>query len=780
MHCWKKTFFLFSVLCVAFIAAACTGIEGGKDECARADEYTILIPANATKTERYAAGLLAEKFGKMRKSGVNIKTEDSGENGPVISVGETALAKKNGFTDELPPQSIEIRVKDRNIFIRGGTPGPLNGVVCFLEDDLGYRVYAEAVKNIPGGDDPGEVRIPDWHGRVLHVVDRQYTPPFEAREILYDYDFPHPGNPETALFFRMAPLSYHSTLPEESGAVENSRFFIHTYSSLVPAKKYYDDHPEYFALQGGQRVKQTSTFGSICYTNPDVITVMADRIREELKKNPGIRYISVSVNDGVSIQCECETCKKEIEKHGLPGVQMIVANKVAERLAEDYPDIRITTLVYGNGVVDPGDVTAHPCVVMFLAPIGARFNIVKMLVPLNENEIIVKSLTKCFQTGKRLYFWDYLEDGGTMPYPTMDPFLESIRYLARAGCSGYFADCTANGRSLMHLKKYVYSQLLWNPELDMESMISEFTAVYFGCAAPEMREYISLIRRAWQRFHQELKEKEDGVLLTYTGEESAAMTALFEGALKKAQGNNILTGRIAREYIPLLAMSLSGNPVSAGLEKYGNDLKRARELAVYMPPGSCMKKEKWIEKWEKKLAWSARTPDPDEYSPNTVTIWKPLTVDGYSDWLDDPGAVKGKAARHKGGKPWGIQWKYHTFLDYLIPGKEYVLRIHFRVEQKTPRKGTAFVMKAHHHGNETLNRSQPPLSAEFDGTADDSGTYKTAVLGKIIVKNPLSAGMFWMDSTVDPDEAVWYERMEFIPVEEYKEKGPIPKKTIIL
>ena len=86
-------------------------------------------------------------------------------------------------------------------------------------------------------------------------------------------------------------------------------------------------------------------------------------------------------------------------------------------------------------------------------------------------------------------------------------------------------------------------------------------------------------------------------------------------------------------------------------------------------------------------------------------------------------------------------------------------------------------MRAFHHGGEN---GQPPMSAYFDKKKDASGQYRTEVLGKVIVKKPLSTGMFWMNSLVDSDEAVWYERLELIPLEEFKEKDTIPDVTIIL
>ena len=765
-----KPFLLFAFAILTAMLSAAETVAFGKD-------YTVVYPAKATQQERYAAQLLAEQLGKMCGTTIEAKSEELAS-GKVIGVGETELAKKSGFSKELAAQEYAIDVKEGNIFIRGGHPGPLYGVVSLLQEDLGFRYYAEPQKDIPAGDDPGEIFLPDWGGRPFEVTARRYAPPFEIRELLYNYT--HKSDPESLVYFRQSPVSYLSFLPKDSGAIQNSRFFVHTYYELVPAGKYSETHPEYFALQNGKRVRQTATYGSICYTNPDVIKVMADRIREELANVPNLRYVSVSVNDGAATMCECDNCKPEIAKHGLPGMQLIVANKIAELLVDDYPDIRLTTLVYGNGKLKPGDVKAHPNVVLFLAPIGARYNNVKMLVPLGENKEIVKAIDDCFVSSGKLYFWDYLETDD-MPFPGFDQFAQSVRYLAEKHVTGYFADVTNGGKSLSPLKKWLYCQLLWNPAQDMERLISEFVNAFYGKAAPEILEYIALIRKAWRRFDAELKVAGDGVSLVYAPEELQKMTVLFEKAMNAVEGDAIHMGRVAREYIPLIGLKLAGNPVVIGVEEYRATMERGKALAEYMPPRSTMKSRKWIENWERKLAYSTREPDPMEYSRNTVTVWKPLVVNGLSDYLDDSAAAKGKAARHIGKKPWGIQWYYNTFADYMIPNKEYVIRMRFRAELKKPREnGRLFEMHMFHHGNETLNKSQSVLSADFDSAQDASGKYRTVVLGKIIVKNPLSTGMLWMNSMVDPDEAVWYERLEFIPLDEYKEDTPVPDKTVFI
>ena len=91
-----------------------------------------------------------------------------------------------------------------------------------------------------------------------------------------------------------------------------------------------------------------------------------------------------------------------------------------------------------------------------------------------------------------------------------------------------------------------------------------------------------------------------------------------------------------------------------------------------------------------------------------------------------------------------------------------------------------FTLHAFHHGNQKLNKCQPIFEAKFT-PEDSSGKYRWIVLGKVDLKNPAVTGMFWMTCGVPADEALWFDRMELIPLDEYKEdKSTIPDKTIIL
>ena len=763
----KKTLVLMLLASVSFVFAAPLKL-------AKIQDYTIVIPRKATMQEKYAANILSEYLEKLCKVPSTIKFDKGNIKGNYISIGETRFAKENKFTGKLAPQSYSFKVKDNNLFIRGGFPGPLNGVITLLQEDLGVRYYAEPYKNMKHKE-PGLIVVPNLKDKELTVTPRDYTPPFQIRECMYMYG--NKADRNSVLYLRHAPISWHEDMPENSGACLNSNLFIHTYARLVSPKKYYKDHPEYFALQNGKRVKQHAEYGAVCYTNPDVPKIMLEGIREQMRINPDACYFSVSVNDGSATQCECDKCAPLFKEYGSYDVQLMLANKVAELLVKENPEALITTLVYGSKLND-SKIKNHPNVAIFLAPIGDRYNAIKMLLPLGEIANIKKTVSNLRKDGKKIIFWDYLERT-ERPYPNFDQMRDSFKYLRDAGVMGYFADCSNGGASLTPLKKWVYAQLMWNPDADMEALIAEFITAYYGKAAPEITEYVALIRNAWRRFKTAYDKQPEGTILEYTVEERAKMQKLFESAMKKAADDKVLTGRIAREYAVYLNSELMGNAQVYGMDKYKANVEKLKSLLDYIPENAAIKRTKFIKRCESKINFANRERHASEYSKNSVTIWNPLVVNGLSAYLDDAKAVKGKSSRHIGKKPWGIQWNYANFIDYLIPGKTYVLRLSVRPEVKNIVPGKKmFAFCAFHHGGGF--KGQPIFHGYFS-EADKEGKYRWINLGKVKFVQPTSTGMFWMDSTVDRTEAVWYERMELIPLDEFKEDlSTVPDLTMKL
>jgi len=734
--------------------------------------YTIIIPENASRQEMYSAKLLSQYLTQFFFIGIHVQNEPYTAEAPVISIGETLLARQNSLNGILPKYAYQLVVKDGNLFIRGGSPGPLNGVIAWLEEDLGCRWYAPPVTTPKGTEDAVTV-IPKLDVKRFQVVPRFFEPPFEMRETLFMYGGKQ--DPEWALLNRLAPISYHTFLPEESGAGFNSSLFIHTYTVLLPEKEFFASHPDYFALRDGERKPVTWTSGSVCYTNPEVAKIMAAKIIDAIQSNPKQRVFSVSQADTTNAECECDNCQRLIRQEGVAGAQLRLANEVAAIVSESYPDIIITTLSYGRD--KPETILPHKNVVVFYAPIMDRWNQVKMLIPLGEIGNITKQAGGWLQMGASLYWWDYI-DAPDIPLPTFDMFDQSLAYLTSLKVRGYFADCCANGVSLDPLKRWCYTKKLWNPAWSMDGLLEEFIDAYYGVAAPQMKAYLDIQRRAWRRFGQDIKMKgEDaGIQLVYTDDELNMMAQLLSEAYE--QEPEVTRGRIAREWAIFLSYLLKNNPKVTGVERYESLYNQAVSLLPCLPDPHWIKRENAPSAWSKKIDWAKGKCNAGIYSPNSIVIEEPLTVAGMSEYLPDPQALGSKATRHTGKKDWGVQWHYSTFTDFLIPGKRYVLRMRVRPEVKRTHTGGMFVLHAFQYGNEERNK-QEGFPAEF-GHADD-GTYRWIVLGIIHFTNPAATGMLWMSNNrIDLDEAIWYDCLEFIPLEEFKNTPEVPNIEIAI
>ena len=732
-------------------------------------KYSILIPDKPTSQERFAAEKLAEYLGKIFS--VNLKIQ-SNEQKPFISVGKTMAARKSGLFNKLAPQSYSLKIKNDNLYIRGGNPGPLNGVIALLEEDFGCRWYTPE-ENSKALKEPALIKVSQLKSNEFKVVPRNFTPPFEMREFMCDY-YPAKAPVNWTLMNRFAPISFHCIFPDETGAQLASGYFIHTYRDLLPSKKFYASHPEYYALQQGKRVKLTAFSGSVCYTNPEVPKLMADKILKLLKQKPDQRIFSVSAPDSSDVACECSRCSSMIKKEKLSGAQINLANKVAEIVSEKYPDVRITCLAYG--IEPPKTVKLHPNLIIFFAPIAERNNSQANILPLSKIYKLKTQLKHWLRLKGKLYFWDYIANyKNLVPNPTIDAFAQSVRFLASRGVKGYFADCSSPNISLARLKLWVYSKLIWNPDLNVNSLIAEFLPGYYGKAAPDMARYVAIQRNAWKRFIKKYMIKRDGVNFKFNNKELAAMRKCLTLAAAKAE-TEAIRARIARETLTLYTLTLKGNPKVTGIKQYEKDYKSAETLLKYLSPRADIFRLGYNKRWKKKLAWAKSPAQKNQYSPNTVSVSKAVTYEGMAERMKDKKALTGFAVRHKGGKPWGTQYSYGTFKDFLVPGKTYIIRLRVRPEVKGNVPQAIFTFGAFQHNNEKLNSSQKNLVGKWHGT--NVKAYKWLTIGKLKFNNEDATGMFWINSLVKPEEAIWYDTLEFVPIEEYK--GAIPKNTIII
>jgi hypothetical protein len=127
----------------------------------------------------------------------------------------------------------------------------------------------------------------------------------------------------------------------------------------VDPKKYYQEHPEYFALVNGKRV---SNLGQLCLSNPDVIKIATENVLRWFKEDSRVHSMGVIQND-VNNYCECDACKALEQKYGNAHSAPIInlCNNIAQKLKDEYPDQPkyIHTIAYTYSLIPPKGLQVH-------------------------------------------------------------------------------------------------------------------------------------------------------------------------------------------------------------------------------------------------------------------------------------------------------------------------------------------------------------------------------------------------------------------------------------
>jgi hypothetical protein len=264
----------------------------------------------------------------------------------------------------------------------------------------------------------------------------------------------------------------------------------HTAPYLVPMAKYYEDHPEYFAMKGGERIeKDTQNVRvALCLSNPDVHRIATDRALEWMSIQRHRRFFHVT--DGDTAECECPQCVA-LDPHPDSYTDRYLkwVNSVARAVKETYPDNAVLALAYANATREPVLAKPESNVVVMYCPwywTTRTTSAVSWANPLNVTAM------------KQFMGWSMMFPGqiGLYDYPGSWVYgqAERIKFLAKNDARVFYS-CGGNG----DLFQWVNANLLVDPFLDTELLVSEFASAYYGPAAEPMGRYLELRRNTIER-----------------------------------------------------------------------------------------------------------------------------------------------------------------------------------------------------------------------------------------------------------------------------------------
>ncbi len=425
----------------------------------------VIVSGAASSATKHGVEELQTFLEKM--TGARLSIEAKAKPGQkTITVREDPKEKEECFTIASSAKAILIS--------GGGKRGAMYGCYGFLEDVLGCRWYTRTITKIPHQP---TLKVP-----VMHLHERpafEYREPFFAEAFEKDWDVRNRVNGTTM------PLEENM-----GGKVAYGRF-VHTFFELVPPATYYKEHPEYFSFANGKRQEG---YAQLCLTNPDVVRVVIDKVKQWVKENPNATIFSVSQND-TYLNCQCDNCKAvEKEEGAASGPLIRFVNKVADEVGKEYPNVLIDTLAYQWSEEPPLHERPHKNVRVRLAPLGACF-----AHPLNgcvKNTKPFANLTAWSKKTDQLYVWHYCTDfsGYLQPLPDLDEIAADVKLFRDHGVVGLFYEGDATlGADMSELKSYLLARLMWNPDQPAKPIIDEFLAAVYGNAAPEIQAWLDLV-----------------------------------------------------------------------------------------------------------------------------------------------------------------------------------------------------------------------------------------------------------------------------------------------
>jgi len=400
-----------------------------------------------------------------------------------LLVGEAAarLADPGFSARDLRPEEIIVRTAGSDLILAGGSPrATLYAVLTFLEDVAGCRWWTPAASRIP------------WKPTLkAGPLALRFVPPLEYREPYWLVAF------DDIWAARNKANGIQAGGSDIYGGRHVYEGFVHTFYSLIPPDKYFQDHPEWFSEIKGRRTHEDA---QLCLTNEDMRRELVKNLKERLRRNPKATIASVSQNDCFN-PCTCERCRAVDEEEGSPsGLLLRFVNAVAADIEKEFPGVTIDTLAYQYTRKPPRITKPRPNVIVRLCSIECSFGRPLDDARSERNKAFADDLKGWSAIAERLFVWDYTTDFAhyIQPHPNYTVLGPNIGFFVRNNVRGIFEQGAyqSRGSEMAELRAWMLAKLLWNPALDPAKLREEFIRGYYGPAAGPVAEYLSLLDQA--------------------------------------------------------------------------------------------------------------------------------------------------------------------------------------------------------------------------------------------------------------------------------------------
>lgn len=433
-----------------------------------------------------------------------------------ISLGQTAILSQSGLslggTKLGANDGFEIETEGNTVFIVGGnTSGTLFGVYKFLYYEVGFEAFSDSeviyneVKTVP-----------------LLDFDVKEIPDIDQRIPCY-YELTSGGGAKTAAHRMYANVTGDFLLTINGVPQHNTL-------EAVPPAIYFEDHKDWY-MQGATAdmfdAGQHSTV-QLCFSRDveGLSKVVCDKLKEELVAQPYARNICFTQQDG-QMWCYCDKCTEIINKYGSEAATQLLFNNVVIKELErwfaapsgdskgaytdDYKavygvagardrEVILTQFAYvktknppvktnENGeIVSAIDIELDDNLGVWIALIGSNFNYALNAEQNKADRNIVEGWGKVVDN---ISYWGYSisEQNSFFPLNCMNAQKQSYQFIKDNGGAYIFEESqhyVSNLSDWSPLYAYVTTNLMWNLNSHIPTLVDKFMKAYFGPAANVM------------------------------------------------------------------------------------------------------------------------------------------------------------------------------------------------------------------------------------------------------------------------------------------------------
>lgn len=561
-------------------------------------DYVLVLPASPTSQEQKAAEDLALWLGEITGAKFEIVPDSHPPRATEISIGQTnrlARAKLPSAAADLGNEGYALAVEGKRLFLLGGKKrGPIHAVYAFLEEDLGCRWYDRFSSRLP-------------RRRTLRVwpVPRHFVPRLMIRDPFYFDAF------DGTWSLRNRTNAPSAAVPEEwGGHVDYDGLFVHTFNTLVPPDQYFQEHPEYFMMNNGQRTPQ-----QLCLSHPEVVRIATENLLRILREHPHTEIVEVSPNDGGG-HCTCPECARIDAENGSPAGSLITfVNRIAEAVERERPEVMVSTLAYLDTVDAPTKVRPrHNVAVRLCNDLHSwRYPFTCFATDTQpESQRYREALVGWSRICENIHIWDYFVNFShyLAPMPNMDILQPSVDFYLAHHVTGIMMQASYQGfgGEFAPLRAWVMAKLLWDPSRKVEDLVDDFIFGYYEEAAPEVRAYWDLLYAAKAQHREALAKPPGGIrypmdLPFLSREFLQQATAIFQRAERRCRREEIRR-RVQLAKLPILYVKLMQGPAAWGpeypalIEEF--EAVARRENIAYLREGGPDLEEK-LQSWRQAL-----------------------------------------------------------------------------------------------------------------------------------------------------------------------------------